>query len=46
MIDKQMRDDYWTHDEEGLLFLLENNNHFVKLYDKEDVAVYRYISDR
>lgn len=33
----------WTHDEQGLLFLLQNNPRFVRVFDKEGYMVYRFV---
>jgi hypothetical protein len=44
LIDENMRSGaVWTHEEQGLLFLLDHSTHFVKLYDADGVMVYRYL---
>lgn len=43
-IDEKMRNGgIWTYEEQGLLFLVENSNHFVKLFENREVSVYRFI---
>ena len=43
LIDDDMRaGGVWSHEEEGLLFLLEHSPYFIKLHERESVSVYRY----
>ncbi|MFP4523818.1 MAG: hypothetical protein ACLFO2_00685 [Candidatus Woesearchaeota archaeon] len=43
LVDQDMRHGgVWTAEEQGLLFLMEHNDRFVKVYDRKSVAVYRF----
>lgn len=44
LIDSNMKGDdgIWTHDEQGLLFLLKYNDNFRKVYENDEVEIYYY----
>ncbi|MBW2982739.1 hypothetical protein KY327_00375 [Candidatus Woesearchaeota archaeon] len=44
LVDQEMRHGgVWTAEEQGLLFLMEHSDRFVKVYDRLGVAVYRFV---
>jgi uncharacterized membrane protein len=32
----------WNKDEEGLIFIMENNEEFIKIFENEKATIYRY----
>jgi hypothetical protein len=47
VVDPEMKSGMiWNREEEGLLFLLENSENFIKLYSFNNIEVYRHIPKR
>lgn len=45
-IDEEMRSGgVWLSDSSGLLFLMQNNDLFVKVYEKDGFVIYRFLGD-
>ncbi|MFA6088865.1 MAG: hypothetical protein WC755_03300 [Candidatus Woesearchaeota archaeon] len=42
IIDKNMRDDVWIHDNQGFLFLLKTSERFEKIYNTTNIVIYKY----
>ena len=40
-LDKDLKDELWDEDEEGLQFLLEYSNKFKKIYSQNDIEIWR-----
>ena len=42
-IDKEMKNEIWSKEDEGLLLLFKNKEHFKKVYDEKGVQIWRII---
>ena len=40
-LDKELKDELWDEDEEGLQFLLDYSNKFKKIYSQNDIEIWR-----
>lgn len=44
-LDQESIKEMWLHDNQGFLFLLKDNTYFEKIYDSENVLIYKYIHE-
>ncbi|PIN81052.1 hypothetical protein COV13_02570 [Candidatus Woesearchaeota archaeon CG10_big_fil_rev_8_21_14_0_10_32_9] len=44
-IDSEMKQNIWNNKEEGLMFFLINAKEFVKVYENNEIEIYRYLGE-